>query len=495
MENDNINIVWLKRDLRTQDHAALHAAEKAGIPYRIIYIFEPSLTGHPDTSQRHLQFNYHALLEMNNRLKPYQREVDIYYAEALEVFRHLLKTYRVNSVYSYRESGTRSSWNRDKAVRQCLVKNSAAWHEFQRDGIERGIKNRNGWDARWYKVMHEPVIKNEYSINSLQKLPNQFPLTQNFLDSVKNWPASFQPAGESYAWRYLGSFTRERGHSYHYHISKPAQSRYSSGRLSPYLAWGCLSIRQAYQHIRKHDNYEPNKKAFSGILTRLKWHCHFIQKFEVDCDYETVCINRGYESLEHKTNESHLAAWKTGQTGFPLIDACMRCLHETGWLNFRMRAMLVSFLCHHLDQDWREGAHILARLFLDYEPGIHYPQFQMQAGTTGVNTVRIYNPVKQSLEHDPDGEFIKKWLPELKEIPKEFIHEPWLMSEFDQSLYNVVIGRDYPSPIIDYMQCARDARAKIWGHRKNPEVKAERERIIRLHTRNNRSTQTVSGHA
>ena len=217
------------------------------------------------------------------------------------------------------------------------------------------------------------------------------------------------------------------------------------------------------------------------MLTRLHWHCHFIQKFEVECSYETLCINKGYELLKHHKNESFIKAWKTGTTGFPLIDACMRAVEQTGWINFRMRAMVVSFLTLNLDQDWRDGVYHLARQFLDYEPGIHYPQFQMQAGTTGVNTVRLYNPVKNSYEHDPDGEFIKKWIPELANVPIAYIHEPWKMTALEQSFCGVTIGEHYPSPIVDLQESAKLARDKIWGHKKHPAVQNEKKRILATH--------------
>jgi deoxyribodipyrimidine photo-lyase len=488
--NNKINVVWIKRDLRTIDHEALETAEKNNLPYLIIFIFDTDLINQKDCSFRHLQFIYQSISDMNIKLKQFGKKVEIFFGDSSSIFKSLTDQFDINNLYSYRESGTKVSWERDMKINKLLKINNVKWTEFQRDGILRGIKNRNDWNLKWKIQMHKSIITNTYKKHRKINFKNNHKLPKHILEKLTDIHVYFQPGGETNGWKYLKSFTNKRAKNYLYDISKPNKSRTSCSRLSPYISWGNLSVRLVYQHLNKIKKEKKNIKPINAIISRLHWHCHFIQKFEVDCSYETDFINKGFKTLKRVKNEKFIKFWENGLTGIPLVDANIRAVKKTGWINFRMRAMLVSFFVHNLDQDWRDGVYFLARQFLDYEPGIHYPQFQMQAGTTGVNLIRVYNPIKNSKDHDSKGEFIKKWIPELKKIPIEFVHEPWLMSDLESKFYDFKLGIDYPHPIVDLKETSKTSKEKIWKHLKNPRVLKEKKRILKVHV--NKKTPTKS---
>lgn len=495
----SVQVVWFKRDLRIADHHPLVEASKRG-PVVCLYVYEPSVWLSTEMDPSHLVFVNESLAQLNQLLAKRGGRVTFRVGEMPDVLglleQELGPLGGIGHLWSHQEIGNGLTFERDKRVqRWCRAKN-VPWTEIPQDGVFRGEKDRQHWGDRWQEWMEVfPIHPPEY-VQDISDVAREWCHQTSHEPQELGWRPStksnVQKGGELEAWATLHSFFQERGKNYRVEMSSPERAWHSCSRMSPYLAWGNISLRTVHHETKQallghyQQPYSVSQQLWVDSLRsfqkRLRWRSHFMQKLDDQPSIEFENINSGFNGLrESDFREDWFQAWCEGQTGYPLVDACMRCLHQTGWINFRMRALLVSFATHHLWLHWRKPALFLARHFLDYEPGIHYSQFQMQAGTTGINTLRVYSPVKQAEEQDPEGIFIRRYVPELEGMPGKEAIVPHQTPVMMQHMYGCVIGRDYPLPIIDHEVSGKLARVRLHERKQSKASQQEIPAILAKH--------------
>jgi len=476
-------LVWFKRDLRLRDHAPLTEAARFERALALA-VLEPQWLASPECHPRQVAYWLDAVQRLQVDLAARGLPLLVRVGELPQVLQDLRREVAFTHLFSHEETGPGWSWTRDRAVAAWCRAEGVAWTEWPQTGVLRRLRSRDGWAARWAARMNAPRLPAPRGFaappgGAIQPAP--LPTLREL--GLPEPIAALPPAGERAAWATLGDFLAGRGRGYRRALSSPLTAETGCSRLSEHLAFGTVSMRCVHQAteariraLNANANADPDPdsdpetdtdpalardlRAFAG---RLRWHCHFMQKLEDQPDLEFRNLARSVDGLRPgdgmhpgEVDRERLAAWCEGRTGFPMVDACMRQLNTTGWLNFRMRAMLVSFAAYHLGLHWREPGLHLARQFLDFEPGIHWSQMQMQSGCTGINTLRIYSPAKQARDQDPQGEFLRRWLPEFG-------------------------SGAYPAPIVDEREAVAEIKERLYRLRQTGPARAEADAIQQRH--------------
>ena len=485
-------IVWFKRDLRLEDHAPLTAAAQEG-PVVALVIVEPDYWRGADTSARQWRFWRGAMADLARAVAARGGRLCLRVGDAVAVLQSLHAEIGPFTLWAHEETGNAFTYARDRAVHRWMRQTGLRFTEMPQFGVIRGARlNRDRWAAGWDTMMARPCLPAPevvwHGADGAQSLPSA-----RALGLVEDGLIGLPAAGRGAGLAALDSFFQGRGRDYTRAMSSPLTAPEACSRLSWHLAYGSLSMREVWQATcARYAALPPEEKrwrqALRSFMARLHWHCHFIQKLESEPEAETQPFSSIYKGLRPPGDPARLAAWAQGATGYPFIDAAMRYVQAHGWINFRMRAMLMSFAAYDLWLPWQEAGLVLARAFIDYEPGIHWPQCQMQSGETGINMVRIYSPIKQSLDQDPQGVFIRRWVPELAQVPLVFLHEPWRM----EASQRAALCPDYPERLVDHTQAARAAKLAIHGLRARPEAREEARSVQARHGSRKRNRDRIA---
>jgi deoxyribodipyrimidine photo-lyase len=455
-------LVWHRADLRTVDNAALAAAARDGRPCPV-FVADPAFYDDRGLAcDARVEFCFECLADLRERYRDLGSDLAILHGDPVERLGDLLdagdgeaKTDR--RLYFERGVPTAGGLARDEALLERDVVRA-----FGDDGIVRG----GGWSRDGWQSQCEAYFEGDRHPEPDALPPT--PLTSDVtLDDLRTrydvdpTKERVPRGGRTPGLRRLDRFV-DTVHEYPESVAPPAKAETHTSRLSPYLKFGALSPREVYQRVHAE---APDCRGREMFTSRLFWNRHYRQKLADWPGWRERSVNPVFRNLHRADHDPDLvAAWREGRTGFPMVDAAMRALVQTGFVNFRMRALVATFYSYVLREWWKPGADFLYSHLVDADPGINYCQWQSQAGLVGVHPIRVYDPAKQVREYDPEGDYVRRYVPELAGLPDEHLARPEKAPLSVQEDCGVRVGEDYPYPVVDYERRAAEARELMARH-------------------------------
>ena len=456
------DLIIFHRNLRIEDNAALFNAS-LNQNYSSVFIFDEEYWSQTDRSANQLKFALDSLSELENELNKFNVNLYIFEGSLRDFGSYINQNHPNLKLHMNHTTETEYFSKNLQALKQNFSLNVCEYKDY---GIQITNQNRDKWASDWQNYMKTKTYDIPLTNKNFETM--NLPKFSEFRNHKNDYSSYIQKGGTVSGKGLLTSFLEKRCKGYSKKMSNPSDAAISCSRLSPHIAFGTLSMRNIYQELEKNINNSKYRWDLYSFKKRLHWHCHFIQKLDTQPSLQYHSMHPDCDTLRTETDNELIEKWITGNTGFPFVDACMLYLQKFGWINFRMRAMLMSFASYNLWQPWQKTSPLLASTFTDYEPGIHICQVQMQSGVTGINLPRIYSVIKQSLDQDPDASWIKEQLPDLRNVDIEKVH-------------NAELGELYKQKIVDIKSSAKKARELIWQIRGNAQFKTKAKAVYQLH--------------
>ena len=452
----NTALVWLRRDLRLYDHAALYHASRQAQHLVVVFVFDTDILANLPREDRRVEFICASLVALKSELEVHGSSLIVRQGRAVELIPQLAAEFQADAVFCNRDYEPQAV-ARDVEVSERLQHDSRALHGYKdhvifecdevltQAGKPFGVFTpyKNAWLKRLtpFYLQAYPVRTEAYAAMPAQPMPSltelgfaptnlaQLPIKPGSDGATQTWQ-DFQTRIENY--QDTRNFPAIKGPSY----------------LSVHLRFGTLSIRQLANYA-----YHHGGAGAETWLSELIWR-EFYQ--QVLWHHPKLAAGQTYKAdfndIFWPNPDAHFAAWCEARTGYPLVDAAMRQLNQTGYMHNRLRMVAAAFLVKDLHVDWRLGEAYFAQHLIDFDLAANNGGWQWSA-STGCDAqpwFRIFNPITQSEKFDSEGKFIKRYLPELAALPAKYIHAPWQLTAVQQQIYQVNIGVDYPPPIVDH---------------------------------------------
>lgn len=469
-------IIWFRNDLRIHDHAPLYEAAKISIETMPIYCVDPrqfasTSFGFPKTGRFRAQFLIESLIDLRASLKKLGSNLIIRLGYPETVIPSIAKQYEIDQVFFHREV-TSEETTVESRLKEALQ--------------AQGISSQRFWGSTLYHPQDLPFpikatpkvftqfrreVEKRSCVNPVVSTPKQLPVLPDIepgdIPCLTDLNVEEHASSPRALFEFRGGETAGQARVQSYIWQKNCLKQYKetrngmlnpddASRFSPWLALGCLSPRYIYEEVKRYERERVKNDSTYWLVFELIWRDYF----------RFICAKQGDRifkvgGLQHlqlpwKTDRGLFQTWAQGQTGYPLVDANMRELAETGFMSNRGRQNVASFLTKNLGINWQMGAEWFESLLIDYDVCSNWGNWNYSAGVgNDARGFRFFNIVKQSKDYDPTGDYLRHWLPEIASMPNASIHTPWKLEPMEQTLFKVKIGQDYPAPIVDLHRSAK----------------------------------------